>query len=33
VLKSRWVSPHVLLSSGYDFVHTDLESALRTVAR
>lgn len=33
VLKSRWVFPHVLLSSGYDFVHTDLESALRTVAR
>ncbi|MBW9110923.1 epimerase [Microbacterium ureisolvens] len=32
VLKSRWVSPHVLLSSGYDFAHTDLESALRTVA-
>ncbi|MFE5407867.1 epimerase [Microbacterium sp. NPDC056569] len=33
VLKSRWVSPEVLLSAGYDFAYPDLEAALRTVAR
>lgn len=33
VLKSRWVVPERLLDSGYEFVHPDLEPALRSILR
>jgi NAD dependent epimerase/dehydratase family enzyme len=33
VLKSRWVVPERLLDAGYEFVHPDLEPALRSILR
>jgi NAD dependent epimerase/dehydratase family enzyme len=33
ILKSRWVVPERLLAAGFRFAHTDLEDALRGVAR